>query len=82
MQVNQGDLGEFKDWLFFRGVRPVMSRKIALTVEPLSTFETAGMGKPGKGNKAGKPFAIWWEDFFVCDFGAYRLVYDARRPHP
>jgi hypothetical protein len=82
MEVSDADLAEFKEWLFLKGVRPVDPAKIDVTEEPLRDFEAARMGTPGKGNKAGKPFAIWWGDFYVCDFGAYRLVYDVLKPQP
>jgi len=82
MDVSDEDLQEFKDWLRVRGVDPVDPTKIVVTEEPLRDFETARMGTPGKGNKGGIPFSIWWGDLYVCDFGHYRLIYDVLEPNP
>jgi hypothetical protein len=77
MDVKDDDLIEFLEWLAEKGIQVVHRPSISVTEDPLQHFLKMRTESPGLTRKGDTAFAIWWGDFYVCDFGPYRLVYNA-----
>jgi hypothetical protein len=83
MEVNDNDLMDFVEWLVEKGVQVLHRPSISVTEDPLQHFVNMRTGSPEVATKGDTAFAIWWGDFYVCDFGPYRLVYSVpKEAHP